>query len=639
MAFGLFRKRLPDMTATAAAPQAAQPAAHSEPAAAVESDSAKEILELLELELGAMIRQLERAANSVAGGAEATATTLAAIRDRTDALTGRTNAAQSNASTFAHAADKFTQSALGIGAQVREAGKLADEASAAAQEARANVDRLRESSAAIGNVVNLIAQIARQTTLLALNSTIEAARAGAAGRGFAVVATEVKALAVQTQGATEEITKKIDALQRDAAGSADAVHRISQAIEAIRPVFETVNGAVAEQNATTSEVSGNATSASQFIISVGESAAEIDAATKAAESHGENVASAGKAVTAFAQKLKSRCAVLLRQNEHDDRRKTERLPCHLKLETARGVLPVYEIAMDGVLIGGADAGRLASQAMIEGTLEGVGACRLRVVEQSKAGARAQFVNPDAALREKIEDRLWSIHEENTEFVTRAMEAGNALTGIFEQAVARGEVKIEDLFDTDYAEIAGTNPQQYRTRYGLGRPRAAVVPGSVSGKGPALGVLRHGRSQRLPAGAQQDLFASAAAGRCRVEHSQQPQPADVQRSGGVGCRAQPALVSGAELCARHGQRKYCDDARDRRSDPRAGPALGRISDGLQALVRAQARRQRANHLLRPELEWECRGEPANGSDWRTLKTCPSYNLQYWTPAPTERLPSG
>ncbi|MET3910212.1 methyl-accepting chemotaxis protein [Bradyrhizobium sp. S3.3.6] len=462
MAFALFRKRRPDMAAPAAAAQAAQPAAA--PAPAVEVDSAREILELLELELGAMIRQLERAANSVAGGAEATAATLADIRQRTDALTGRTNAAQSNASGFAHAADKFTQSAQGIGAQVREAGKLADEASAAAQEARANVDRLRESSAAIGNVVNLIAQIARQTTLLALNSTIEAARAGAAGKGFAVVATEVKALAVQTQGATEEISKKIDALQRDAAGSADAVHRISQAIEAIRPVFDTVNGAVAEQNATTSEVSGNAASASQFIISVGESAAEIDAATKAAETHGENVASAGKAVTTFARKLKSRCAVLLRQSEHDDRRKTERLPCHLKFESARGVLPVYEIAMDGVLIGGAEASRLAPQAIIDGTLEDVGTCRLRVVEQSKAGARTQFVNPNAAQREKVEDKLWSIHEENTEFVTRAMEAGTALTRIFEQAVARGEVKIDDLFDTDYAEVAGTNPQQYRTKY-------------------------------------------------------------------------------------------------------------------------------------------------------------------------------
>jgi methyl-accepting chemotaxis protein len=463
MAFALFRKRLPDVAAPAAAPQAA-PAAHSEPAPATDGDSAREILELLELELGAMIRQLERAATSVAGGAEATAATLADIRQRTDALTGRTNAAQSNASTFAHAADKFTQSAQGIGAQVREAGKLADEASAAAQEARANVDRLRESSAAIGNVVNLIAQIARQTTLLALNSTIEAARAGAAGRGFAVVATEVKALAVQTQGATEEISRKIDALQRDAAGSAEAVHRISQAIEAIRPVFDTVNGAVAEQNATTSEVSGSAANASDFIISVGESAAEIDAATKAAETHGENVASAGKAVTTFAQKLKSRCAVLLKQSEHDDRRKTERLPCHLKFESARGVMPVYEIAMDGVLIGGADAAKLAPQAIIDGSLEGVGACRLRVIEQSKSGARTQFVSPNAELREKVEDKLWSIHEENTELVTRAMEAGTALTRIFEQAVARGEVKINDLFDTDYAEIASTNPQQYRTKY-------------------------------------------------------------------------------------------------------------------------------------------------------------------------------
>ena len=471
MAFGLFRKRLQDPAAPAVTPQVAPPVAEASAASEGDSakeDSAKEILEILKLELGAMIRQLERAAQSVAGGADATAATLAAIRERTDALTGRTSAAQSTATTFAHAADKFTQSAQGIGAQVREAGKLADQASAAAQEARANVDRLRESSAAIGNVVNLIAQIARQTTLLALNSTIEAARAGTAGRGFAVVATEVKALAVQTQSATEEITKKIDNLQKDAAGSAEAVHRISQAIEAIRPVFDTVNGAVAEQNSTTSEISGNAASASQFIVSVGDSAAEIDAATKAAEAHGESVASAGKAVTTFAQKLKSRCAVLLRQSEDGDRRKTERLPCHLRLEiqSARGTttVPVYEISMDGVLIGGAEAARFGLHETVNGALEGVGACRLRITEQSKAGARAQFTGLDAETSEKIEDRLWSIHEENTEFGTRAMEAGNALTRMFEQAVVRGELTMEQLFDTDYVEISGTNPQQYRTRY-------------------------------------------------------------------------------------------------------------------------------------------------------------------------------
>src|SRR5438477_11327826 len=352
MAFGLFRKRVPEATAAAVEPKVPAPVVATD-AVSPEGDSAKEILELLELELGGMIRQLERAANSVAGGAEATAATLSTIRQRTDALTGRTTAAQTTATTFSKAADKFTHSAQGIGEQVRDAGTLADQASEAAREASANVDRLRESSAAIGNVVNLIAQIARQTTLLALNSTIEAARAGEAGRGFAVVATEVKALAVQTQNATEEITKKIEALQRDAAGSVDAVHRISQAIELIRPVFDNVNGAVAEQSQTTGEMSDNAASASRFIVSVGDSATEIDTATKEAEAHGESVAKAGQAVTTFAQKLKSRCAVLLKQGEKEgdrqDRRKDQRLPCSLKIEIAapRGMIsaPVYEISM------------------------------------------------------------------------------------------------------------------------------------------------------------------------------------------------------------------------------------------------------------------------------------------------------
>jgi methyl-accepting chemotaxis protein len=464
MAFGLFGKRVPEPAAPTVEPQPTQAAAVIDAsAAAVESDSAKEILELLELELGAMIRQLERSANAVAGGAEATAATLSTIRARTDALTGRTSAAKGTATTFALTAEKFTESAKGIGAQVREAGKLTDQAGAAAQEARANVDRLRESSAAIGNVVNLIAQIARQTTLLALNSTIEAARAGDAGRGFAVVATEVKALTVQTQSATEEITKKIEALQKDAAGSADAVHRISQAIEAIRPVFEHVNGAVAEQNQTTSAMSENAASASHFIVSVGDSASEIGSATREAETHGENVASAGKAVTNFAQKLKARSAVLLRQGESEDRRKHERLPCHLELEIGAVTAPVYEISSEGVLISGADADKLPLNQSFSATLQDIGACRLRIAEHSKAGARALFQSPDAQLTEKIEDKLWSIREENTEFVTRALEAGTALTRIFEDGVASGAISIEDMFDTDYVEIAGTNPLQHRSK--------------------------------------------------------------------------------------------------------------------------------------------------------------------------------
>src|SRR4051794_27726297 len=474
MAFGLFGKRVPKAAEPVLEPRNSTVIAAAAPAiepVGTEGDSAKAILELLELELGGMIRQLERAANSVAGGAEATAATLSTIRQRTDALTGRTTAAQTTATTFSQAADKFTHSAQGIGSQVRDAGKLADQASAAAREASAIVDRLRESSAAIGNVVNLIAQIASQTTLLALNSTIEAARAGEAGRGFAVVATEVKALAVQTQNATKEITKKIEALQRDAAGSVDAVHRISQSIEAIRPVFENVNGAVAEQSATTGEMSDNAASASRFIVSVGDSATEIDSAAKEAAAHGEDVAKAGEAVTNFARKLKSRCAVLLRQGEKEGereaRRKGEKLPCHLKIEiqTPRGPIaaPVYEISLEGILISGADSERLPQTESFDATLQDIGACRLRVSQRSKAGALALFERPDAALIEKIDDKLWSIRDENTEFVTRAMEAGAALTKIFENGVASGAISIDDMFDTNYVEISGSNPIQHRTK--------------------------------------------------------------------------------------------------------------------------------------------------------------------------------
>jgi len=470
MAFGLFQKRPAELAAPVPESRDAAtaiPEANEAPAGA-EGDSARAILELLELELGAMIGQLERAASSVAGGAEATAATLSTIRQRTEALTGRTSAAHSTATTFSQAADKFTQSAQGIGAQVRDAGKLADQAGAAAGEARANVDRLRESSAAIGNVVNLIAQIARQTTLLALNSTIEAARAGAAGKGFAVVASEVKALAVQTQNATEEITKKIEALQRDAAGSVDAVHRISQAIEAIRPVFEHVNGAVAEQSATTGAMGENAASASSFISSVGDSAAEIDSATRQAEAHGESVARAGQAVTTFAKKLKSRCAVLLQQSKLGGERRRERMPCSLKIEvkTPHGAIAaqVYEISPDAIVIGGPEAAKLARGQSFEATLAEIGDCRIRIGEKSAGGMQAQFERPAAATVEKIEDVLWALQDANTEAVTRAMEAGAALTKIFETAVASGAISIEDLFDTNYVEIAGTNPLQYRTKF-------------------------------------------------------------------------------------------------------------------------------------------------------------------------------
>jgi methyl-accepting chemotaxis protein len=457
-----FRKSAPESTKAICEPE--ELAAQTIEEGIVQTDdSAKEILALLELELGAMIRQLDHAAGSVTTGAQSTSARLTTIRDRTDLLTKRAKEARTTADTIAAAADKFNESAMNIGTRVLDARRLADGAGAAASEALKNVDLLRKSSAAIGDIINLITKIAKQTTLLALNSTIEATRAGDAGRGFAVVASEVKSLAVQTQNAAEEIRRKIETLQHDAAISNDAVREISQAIEAIVPVFESVNDAVIDQSQTTRDIIRNVDAANRFIVSVSESAAEIDSASLEADMDGKMVSEAGRDVTIFADKLKSRCTVLLRRSDYGDKAKSERLPCRLeiKIETRTGSVTadVYEISLDGMLIGGPSSSGLPVNENLKATVDGIGSCKIRIT-----GQEAEFVEPDEVLKQKIQDKLWFIHDANTECITRAMEAGDALTEIFETALARGDVTRADLFDSDYMPIEGTDPPQFRTRF-------------------------------------------------------------------------------------------------------------------------------------------------------------------------------
>jgi methyl-accepting chemotaxis protein len=119
--------------------------------------------------------------------------------------------------------------------------------------------------------------------------------------------------------------------------------------------------------------------------------------------------------------------------------------------------------MEGILVSGPNAASLSLHETCSATLQDIGPCRIRAAERSAAGTWAMFEAPDAILRDRIEDKLWSIHDENTEFVTRAMEAGAALTQMFENAIASSAISMEDMFDADYVEISGTNPVQHRTR--------------------------------------------------------------------------------------------------------------------------------------------------------------------------------
>jgi methyl-accepting chemotaxis protein len=157
-----------------------------------------------------------------------------------------------------------------MGASIQEIAKNAGEAARVAQEAvqvaamtNQTIGKLGESSAEIGNVIKVITSIAQQTNLLALNATIEAARAGEAGKGFAVVANEVKELAKQTGEATEDISAKIGAIQRDSQGAVVAIQQISGIINQINEIANTIASAVEEQSATTNEIGRNVAEAAR----------------------------------------------------------------------------------------------------------------------------------------------------------------------------------------------------------------------------------------------------------------------------------------------------------------------------------------------------------------------------------------
>lgn len=156
--------------------------------------------------------------------------------------------------TVAVAVGEMTKSITEISSNTTRAADMGKEAVRITESTNAIIAKLGRSTQEIGAVVKLITSIAAQTNLLALNATIEAARAGEAGRGFAVVANEVKELAKETAGATEDISAKIAAIRSDMEEAIKAIGNISEMIRRINDMQAVIATAVEEQSATSSEM-------------------------------------------------------------------------------------------------------------------------------------------------------------------------------------------------------------------------------------------------------------------------------------------------------------------------------------------------------------------------------------------------
>lgn len=200
------------------------------------------------------IEQTNIEVNAAASATDATSQDMVSVADATEGLTG----------------------AIGeIRSQVEHANSITTNAMTVARDAAERVGSLSSASERIAEVIHLINDIAEQTNLLALNATIEAARAGEAGKGFAVVASEVKSLANQTAKATQEIEQQVLAMQTATRETVDGVNEIHKTINQVSEISGMIAAAVVEQEASTGEIGRSVQNASQGTANLGQNVSRV----------------------------------------------------------------------------------------------------------------------------------------------------------------------------------------------------------------------------------------------------------------------------------------------------------------------------------------------------------------------------
>ncbi|MBF0377701.1 MAG: methyl-accepting chemotaxis protein [Desulfamplus sp.] len=218
------------------------------------------------------VKIMAEQASSVAADAETTGVNTHAV-----SMTMVETSASLN--SVAAATEEMSATIGEVASNAERARVVGEQASKRASEITKLMETLGQAAKEIGQVTETITEISSQTNLLALNATIEAARAGEAGKGFAVVANEIKALALQTAGATEDIKSKINGVQHSASNAVNDMVKVNSVIQEMEQIISSIAAAIEEQAAVTKDLSDNIARASAGVQDSADRMSETDEAS------------------------------------------------------------------------------------------------------------------------------------------------------------------------------------------------------------------------------------------------------------------------------------------------------------------------------------------------------------------------
>lgn len=250
----------------------------------------------MQANLSAVVEQVRRASEAVAGASVEIASGNHDLSSRTEQQAGAIQQTAASMEALGDAVQVNAQRAAQANALARTASEAATQGGEVVANVVSTMQEINDSSRRIVDIISVIDGIAFQTNILALNAAVEAARAGEQGRGFAVVASEVRALAGRSAAAAKEVKSLIDAsLERVARGNvlvADAGASMSEVVSSIRQV----TGIMGEISAASSEQSTG-------VQQVGQAIALIDQTTQQNAAMVEEIAAAASSLQQEAQQL------------------------------------------------------------------------------------------------------------------------------------------------------------------------------------------------------------------------------------------------------------------------------------------------------------------------------------------------